>query len=429
MSTARGKVIIVGCGVIGTACAYYLSQSGWTVEMIDRGEFGSGCSHANCGLICPSHVLPLAAPGALRTACKALFQKNSPFAIKPRLDPALWSWLLRFARRCNTHDMLEAARAIHALLQSSRSLYQELFDTEPLDAEWETRGLLLVFGSPKPMEHYAETDRLLRESFGLAATRYDGEAVVQREPALKHGLAGGWYYSAEAHLRPDKLLSSWRRLLETRGVRVHEQCELQGFDRQGRRARGIATSQGILDGEAFILAAGAWTPLLQKHLGCRIAIQPGKGYSITMPRPRKCPVIPLIFEEHRVVATPMKSGYRLGSTMEFAGYDTTLNRSRLQLLRDGASHYLQEPYTEPVLEEWYGWRPMTCDGKPIIDRSPILDNVFVAAGHNMLGLSMAPATGKLVAELLGGAQPHIDPEPYRALTAGMPCLTAFDTDH
>ncbi|HEV3120197.1 MAG TPA: FAD-binding oxidoreductase, partial [Gemmataceae bacterium] len=119
-------------------------------------------------------------------------------------------------------------------------------------------------------------------------------------------------------------------------------------------------------------------------------------------------------EEHRVGVTPMQSGYRLGSTMEFAGYDTTLNPRRLALLRDGAAHYLHEPYAEPVVEEWYGWRPMTPDGLPIIDRSPALDNVMIAAGHNMLGLSMAPATGKLVAELLAGQTPHVDPTPYRA---------------
>jgi D-amino-acid dehydrogenase len=413
MSRARGKVIIVGCGVIGTACAHYLSRAGWTVEMIDRGLFGMGCSHANCGLICPSHVLPLAAPGAIRLALKALLQKNSPFAIKPRLDPALWGWLLRFARRCNTHDMLQAGRAIQALLQSSRSLYQELFATEPLDAEWETRGLLFVFRSPAQLEHYAHTDRLLRESFGLAAKRYAGEALVGVEPALKPGLAGGWHYSTEAHLRPDKLLSSWRRLLETGGVTIREQCAFQAFERQARLARAIVTPHGLLHAEAFVIATGAWTPLLQRQLGCRISIQPGKGYSITMPRPAKCPAMPLIFEEHRVAVTPMRSGYRLGSTMEFAGYDTTLNRRRLDLLRAGASHYLQEPLAEPVLEEWYGWRPMTHDGKPIIDRSPVLHNVFVAAGHNMLGLSMAPATGKLVVELLGSIPPHIDPAPFR----------------
>src|SRR5262249_30749255 len=173
MTAARGKVVVVGCGVIGAACAHYLVRSGWAVEMIDRGAFGRGCSHANCGFVCPSHVLPLAAPGAVGQALWALFQRDSPFSIKPRLDPALWGWLLRFARRCNRHDMLEAGRAIQALLQSSRALYQDLFATEPLDAEWETRGLLFVFRSPAAMEHYGHTDRLVREKFGLAAVRYE----------------------------------------------------------------------------------------------------------------------------------------------------------------------------------------------------------------------------------------------------------------
>jgi D-amino-acid dehydrogenase len=164
----------------------------------------------------------------------------------------------------------------------------------------------------------------------------------------------------------------------------------------------------------FVVATGAWTPLLNRQLGCRLPIQPGKGYSITMPRPSICPGMPLIFPETRVAVTPFQSGYRLGSTMEFAGYDASLRRERLQLLRDGVKDYLREPYCEPVLEEWYGWRPMTYDSLPIIDYSPAYPNVIIAAGHNMLGLSMAPATGKLVAEMASGGVPHIDPGPYRA---------------
>ena len=131
-----------------------------------------------------------------------------------------------------------------------------------------------------------------------------------------------------------------------------------------------------------------------------------------MPRPVKCPTYPLIFEEHHVAVTPMQSGYRLGSTMEFAGYDTSLNRRRLDLLKEAARHYLQEPYGKVVEEEWYGWRPMTPDSVPIIDRSPAFANVLIAAGHNMLGLSMAPATGKLIAEMLDGQPPHLAPDPY-----------------
>src|SRR5207244_9989552 len=199
-----------------------------------------------------------------------------------------------------------------------------------------------------------------------------------------------------------------------RGVTIRERCPMTGFVTERGHARVLLTAGGELPADAFVVATGAWTPLLNRHLGCRVPIQPGKGYSLTMPRPAKCPAIPLIFEEHRVAVTPLRSGYRLGSTMEFAGYDTTLNPRRLALLKEGARHYLEEPYTEPIQEAWFGWRPMTPDSLPIIDRSPALSNVFITAGHNMLGVSMAPATGRLVAELLGGTTPHIDSTPYRA---------------
>ncbi|HUY32725.1 MAG TPA: FAD-dependent oxidoreductase [Pirellulales bacterium] len=407
-------VLIIGGGVIGAMCAYYLSNAGWRVTLIDQGEFGKGCSHANCGLVCPSHILPLAGPGAVGRSLKALFRRNGPLSIRPRFDLGLWSWLWRFARRCNSDDMLASGRAIDVLLSSSRSLYDELFHAESLDAEWETRGVLFVFLTRAAMEEYAHTDLLLRGAFGRGGVRYDGAALTGLEPALKPGLAGGWHYEGDAHLRPDKLMTSWRSVLTRRGVTVHEQCQFRGFLRRSGRAEAADTSQGSLVADAFVVATGAWTPRLKLDLGCRIPIQPGKGYSMTMPRPARCPAIPLIFEEHRVVATPFESGYRLGSIMEFAGYDETLDPRRFAWLSGAAGHYLHEPSADPVIERWYGWRPMTFDGNPIIDRSPALANVVIAAGHNMLGLSMAPATGKLVAELLGDARPSIDPAPYAA---------------
>jgi D-amino-acid dehydrogenase len=412
MSTAGGRVVVVGSGVIGTACAYFLARDGWQVTIIDQGEFGRACSHGNCGFVCPSHVLPLAAPGAVRGALHALFTPNSPFSIKLRFEPALWGWLYRFARRCNVTDMLTAGLGIQALLNSSRTLYPELLQKESIDCEWEDRGLLFVIQSEAVMDHYAETDRLLRETFGLPAKRFSSKELNDLEPALKPGLAGGWLYESDAHLRPDKLMAGWKKVLERYGVTVRTQCGFTGFAQSDHHARAALTAQGELAADAFVVATGALTSLFRRQLRCRIPIQPGKGYSITMPRPARCPSRPLIFEEHRVAVTPMQSGYRLGSTMEFAGFDGTLNRRRLDLLREAARVYLHEPYCEPVEEEWYGWRPMTPDGLPIIDRSPVLGNVCIAAGHNMLGLSMAPATGKLVAELLGGRTPHIDPAPY-----------------
>jgi D-amino-acid dehydrogenase len=412
MSQAPGQVIVVGGGVIGAACAHYLNRAGWTVTVVDSGGFGQGCSHANCGFVCPSHVLPLAAPGAVKDALRSLLRPNSPLSIKPRFDPSLWAWLFQFARRCNRRAMIQAGHAIQALLDSSRALYQQLMDEEALECEWQTRGLLFVFQTQAGMHHYAQTDQLLRDSFGVAARRLDGDELTAVEPALKPGLAGGWLYTRDAHLRPDRLMDSWRQSLQRRGVTVREGCAVRTLVRERGQARAVVTTQGELSADAFVIAAGALTPLLGGQLGCTIPIQPGKGYSITMARPARCPALPLLFDEHRVAATPMHSGYRLGSTMEFAGYDTTINPRRLALLREGARHYLHEPVGEPVEEEWFGWRPMTYDGIPIIDRSPAMSNVLIAAGHNMLGLSMATGTGKLVAEMLDGSAPHVDPTPY-----------------
>ena len=414
MSGPRGHAIVVGGGLIGAASAYYLSRSGWQVTIVEQNRFGSGCSHGNCGFVCPSHVLPLAVPGAARMAMKSLVTPNSPFAIRPRFDLPLWSWLWRFMRRCNDRDMLESAAGIQPLLASSRKLYDQLLADEAIDCEWQARGLLFVFRTAAAMQQHLEADERLDGRFDLRPKRFDSESLAALEPALKPGLAGGLLYESDAHLRPDLLMSGWRKVLEGRGVQIREECRVFGVAGESGAARTLTTSQGPLSADAFVFAMGAWTPLLNQHLGCKIPIQPGKGYSLTMPRPAVCPTYPMLLEEDRVAVTPMQSGYRLGSTMEFAGYDARLNPKRLNLLRRGASHYLREPYCEPVLEEWCGWRPMTYDSRPIIDRSPAWSNVWIAAGHNMLGLSMAPATGRLIAELISDQPPHIDVHPYRA---------------
>lgn len=407
------RVIIVGGGVIGAACAYFLKKAGWDrVTVLDRGPFGKGCSHGNCGFVSPSHVLPLTVPGAIGQTLKALVSRNSPFAIKPRFDWALWSWLFQFARRCNERDMFEAAQGIQALLQSSRRLYDELMATEPFDCEWQPRGLLFPFRTQAGLEHHDQTAELLRTSFGTSITRFTGDEVRDLEPSLKRGLAGGWHYPSDAHLRPDKLMSSWHRVLTDWGVTIRDDCDVKSFVRDGGRAVRVVTPREEIAADAFVVAAGALTPWLNRELGCQIPIQPGKGYSITMRRPAKCPALPMLCEEDRVGITPMLSGYRLGSTMEFAGYDASLNRRRLTLLTTGAAHYFDEPVSEPIEEEWFGWRPMTPDSVPIIDRTPAMDNVLIAAGHNMLGVSMAPATGKLVAELLTKQSPHVDASRY-----------------
>lgn len=413
MSSQERHTIIIGGGIIGACCAWYLREAGRRVTIIDRNEFGAGCSHGNCGYVSPSHVLPLTAPGQFRRGLRGLIDRNSALRIHPRLSLSFWKWMLKFASRCNRHDMLQAGKARHAILESSRMLYEQLIERESLAVEWKTNGLLFVFRDEREFEHFAETDKLLRDQFGVKAERVDGRQLEQLEPALKPGLAGAWHYHNDAHLRPDTLMSELHRRLLEMGVEIISNNNFLRFQQSGGSAIAAITSHGELAADEFVVATGPLTPMLNAELGCRIPIEPGKGYSITMAKPGNCPRFPMLLEEAHVGITPFASGYRIGSTMEFAGYNSELSPRRLQYLRDGAAQYLKEPTAEPVEEEWFGWRPMTWDGLPYIDRTPRFSNVWVAAGHNMLGLSMGTGTGRLIAEMITSQQPHIDPQPYR----------------
>ncbi len=414
----RGQIVIIGGGIIGLSCAWYLQRTGWQVTLLDRRQIGSGCSQGNCGLVCPSHVLPLTEPGAFREAIKAMLTPASPFRIQPRLDPALWSWLWQFSRRCRHSTMISAAHAIQAMLTSGMREYQQWLKQEQMECEWQEKGLLFVYNNHPQWQRYAATNRLLAEHFDEPARQLNRDETLALEPALRDSVAGAWYYEHDAHLRPDKLLDWLRASLEQAGARLLENCDLQRIEGEGAHATAAITDCGELPADAFLFACGAWSPQLKQHVGTKLPIQPGKGYSITMPRPRSCPTIPLIFPEHRVAVTPMLSGYRLGSIMEFAGYDESIRPERLELLRGGAAAYLTEPYCEPELSTWFGWRPMTYDSLPIIDRTPRWGNAWLATGHNMLGVSMAPATGRLVSELLNQETTHLDPEPYRLARFG-----------
>jgi D-amino-acid dehydrogenase len=407
------RCVIVGGGVVGAFCAWFLSDSGRKVTIIDQSGFGAGCSHGNCGYVSPSHVFPLPAPGQLSKALRGMLSRKTALRIAPRLSPTFWWWLWKFALRCNHRDMMTAGRSRHALLQSSAALYRSLIEEHGMQVEWQTKGLLFVFRDQSEFDHHAAVYELLKREFEVEANPVDGRSLCEMEPALREGLAGAWHYTFDAHLRPDRLMSDLKNRLQERGVEVVENCRVQGFVRRGDRAVAVKTESGEYEADEVVAATGPLTPLLNRELGCRIPIQPGKGYSITMPRPKVCPTYPMLLEECHVGITPFESGFRVGSTMEFVGYNSELSPERLQYLRDGAAEYLLESAAEPVEEEWFGWRPMTWDGLPYIDRSPLMENVLVAAGHNMLGLSMGPATGKLVAELMTGSSAHIDPAAFR----------------
>jgi D-amino-acid dehydrogenase len=405
------RVTVIGGGVIGVACAYHLANAGHAVTLLDAGEPGGGCSAGNCGYVCPSHVLPLAGPGALADALRMLTRANAPLRLTARGLFAHPGWFLRFAANCTGRRQRAAGHALLPLLQSSRRLYDELLEAEGFACDWQPRGLLFVFQSPASFDHYAHTDRLLTERYGTPAERLDADALPTREPALKPGAAaGGYLYPGDAQLRPEQLLAGWRKAVERLGVAVRSNTRVSGLVGNGTRAEAAETAGGSQTADAFVIATGAAAG--REEWAGRPPVAPGKGYSLTMRRPAACPALPMIFEDHRVAVSPFADGYRIGSTMEFVGWDDRVHPARLRLLRDGAAAYLREPHTEPVGQSWAGLRPMTPDGLPVIGRGRRWGNVWLATGHGMLGVTLAPSTGRLVAELVSGRMPHLDPRPY-----------------
>jgi D-amino-acid dehydrogenase len=405
-------VLIVGGGAVGLACAHYLAQAGREVCVVERDEVGSGASHGNCGLVVASYLLPLCVPGVVSKELPGLLRPDSPLYIRPAFDPGLWGWLLRFAARCRPELVRQAVAARERLLASSDRLFQELFRDHAIEAEYERVGHLIVCRTEKAMQGYAAKNEALRP-FGHAAEPLTGRALREQEPALREDVCGAWYHATDSHLRPDRLLRSWKDHLLGCGVRIEEGCRLEGLRRDGDRAAAAVTSRGEIAATEVVLAAGAWSAPIAARLGLRLPIQPGKGYSLTMARPAVCPRIPCSFAERRVVATPWPSGYRLGGTMEFSGFDAAPDPRRLAALTAAAAEYLVDPIGHPVVEEWTGLRPMSCDDLPMIGRTPRWRNLILATGHGMLGITAAPATGKLVAEIACGREPHIDARPFR----------------
>ena len=405
-------VVIVGAGIVGIACAHYLAESGYAVTVIDRGRIGGGCSHGNTGHICASHVLPLNEPGNLRAALLSLLNPRAPFRVKPQWRPELFRWFWEFARRCNHRHALTAGSAMKSILDASIREYEALFQARGLEAGWQPLGLLYVLRTRRGMERFATQDAMLRDTFGVGATRLEGSELVEFDPALRPGLAGGFHYEGDAFLRPDALTASWARSLKEREVRFVESRRLQRVETAKGRIARLVTDVGEETADHYVFALGAWSTELAADLDCPIPVEPGKGYSITTSRPLNCPRHALLFAEHRVAVTPFEDGFRLGSMMEFAGYDATTPPRRIRQLLDSARHYLHETGGDRVLETWSGWRPMTWDSLPLIGRVPGLDNALLATGHHMLGMTMAPATGRLIAEIVGEGSTHIDPAPF-----------------
>jgi D-amino-acid dehydrogenase len=407
-----GSVLVVGGGMVGMASAFYLRREGFDVTLIDQGRLGGACSSGNCGLVCPGHVLPLTLPGAMRTALASLFDPGAPFRVRPQLRLSLYRWFFEFARRCSVASALDAGAKLKTILDASAEEYRQLFRAAIVAAEYQATGALYLFRTAAGLAHFAEDHVRPLEDFGVRIRPVSAEDIVGRYPGILSGATGAFHFEDDAFVRPGALCASMAETLRGDGVTVLEDTAVTGATRAGTRITSLVTATGSLVADQYVIATGAWSRPFGARLGVELPVEPGKGYSLILERPDPCLGLPVLMPETRIVATPFRTGLRLGSMMEFAGYDTSLSAVRLRQLIDRTAAYIELPRSRDFTDGWFGWRPMTWDSLPIIGRPRRTANAIVATGHNMLGITLAPATGRLVADLAMERPTFIDARAY-----------------
>ena len=407
----KTDVLIIGGGIIGVSAAYYLTRQGLNVTVVEKGDICAGSSYGNAGLLCPCHSVPIPAPGVLTQGLKWLLDPESPFYIKPRLDPALLAWLWQFQAHCNGQALHRAIPLLRDLQRASLQLYRELIAQEKIDCHFEPIGGLSLFKTERGLAHSRhEVDEM--QGFGLQMTLLDRDAVHNLEPAVHPDIVGGIHYQEDAHLAPALFVNGLAEAARANGATLLTQTGVLGFDTAEQQVIAVRTTQGVLQSKQVILAAGAWSTAVARMVGVKFLMQPAKGYSVTVERPTEGPRLHLHLSEAKVAVTPIGPHLRFAGTLELAGLDHSINERRVKaILRAGAA-YLKQTGSDKTVEIWGGMRPCSPDGLPYIGRPRAIRNLVVATGHAMLGVSMGPITGKLVSQIVSEQQPSLDIEAF-----------------
>lgn len=406
------EVIIIGGGVIGVCSAYYLAEQGIQVSVIERGDIASGCSGANAGLIVPSYSIPLAAPGVLSQGLRWMLKPESPFYIKPRYDPSLIYWLWKFQKACRKQQTHQGIRVLRDLNFASSNLFEHLILDESLICNYRQDGWLMTYKTDQGFQKALEEARLL-ESYDVEVNILNADETSEMEPTLNPQIVGSIFFPKDAHLDPKKFAQALAgRLLEL-GMTIHAQTEVLELETSHGSITTVRTTRGDFQAKQVVIAAGAWSAGLMRNLGLKLPVQSAKGYSISMKRPEACPSIPLYLSEAKVAVTPLENVLRFAGTLELAGMDLNIDLRRVNTIMHAAEDYLGQRKDLDIVEIWRGLRPCSPDGLPIIDRFPGYNNLIIATGHCMLGISMAPITGKLVSQLVCEQAPDVNLAPLR----------------
>ena len=403
------RVAVVGGGAIGLACAWYLSQGGAEVVVVERDLVGEAASLGNGGLITPGLSNPLPAPGVMGQALRWMLSPDSPFLLRFRLDPAFAAWCWRFWRSCSQEQYLIGMRALLALGAHTVELFDGLA-ADGVEFEMHDEGLLFLFRTQRGLEKEAAVlAELQREGYRGAVQALTSSEARTLDPAVGDSVIGALHAPAERHVRPETLTRGLAAALRARGAEVREGARVESLVRDaGAGWRLRCGGRDDIAADRVVVACGPWTGGLLAPLGVQVRQEPAKGYSVTATGEGVPPRHPLYLSEAKVVCTPFAGGVRLAGTVELAGFDLTINRCRLAAVAGAATDYLRDwRPTSPELE-WAGLRPLSADGLPLIGRAPGQEGLFVATGHGKLGITLAPATGAALAPLV--LDDRLDPE-------------------
>jgi D-amino-acid dehydrogenase len=401
-------VLIVGAGVMGLACAHYLNLEGAKVTVIDKGRVANACSKSNCGHILPSHILPLNSRSNLAKAIGSLFNRASPFRIKPSLDLNLATWFYAFLLNCKSAHKLRAASALAPLLTSSLDEFKRLSETLDMPSGLKEHGLLYLFQTQKSLDKFAKTNQWLSDNFDLKAEFYAANNLRNLAPCLVDDLAGGFFYDMDASIHPESLTSNWKDDLTRRGVTFVENCDLKDVVVRKGRVTKLSCAERCFNPDKVVFAMGAMSADLAKIFDIKIPVIPCKGYTMDIPQTERPLKRSLVLSEMGVAITPFDDAIRVGSILEFSGFDSHIPKFRLDYLYKSLQAVLKQELSSQSLNKWFGWRPMTPDSLPMIGPIHGLSNGFLATGHQMIGLMSAPATGRLISDFVMGRRPFID---------------------
>jgi D-amino-acid dehydrogenase len=412
-------VLVIGGGVVGLCTAYYAAVRGHRVTVVDRESSDhEGCSYGNAGLVVPSHFIPLAAPGMVALGLKWMWNPESPFYIKPRLSSELWGWALKFWKAANPRHVAKSAPLLRDLNLTSRACFDEFAALPGNDFGYEKKGLLLLCKTQQKLDEEADVAKQAR-TLGLAAEVRDAKQTAALEPNVRMEIAGSVHFPDDCHLSPSRFMAGLKEQLKKLGVTILWETEVAGWRRAGNRIDAVQTTRGEMSADEFVLCGGSWSAGIVRGLDLRLPMQAGKGYSLTLPEPPQLPQIPAIFTEARLAITPMGKSLRFGGTMEIAGLKQGINPSRIRGIIKAVPKYYPDfsPKHFEGIQPWSGLRPCSPDGLPYLGRTRRYRNLGIATGHAMMGLSLGPISGKLMAEILSDEKPSIptemlDPDRY-----------------